>query len=152
MVAVVNGMISISPGDSLATYRDEMRIEFSRNVDRLNRLLIQLDEGQAEKKQSVTQAVCDSEDPLRCNLIRSSGAIVKSIGSNGVLRKLKTLQSELRLRQLRIDQGTKHSTNVSTPTASSCDASFARDVRLINSQTPTLINKLKHQLRVLGTA
>ena len=152
MVAVVNGMISISPDDSLATYRDEMRIEFSRNVDRLNRLLIQLDEGQAEKKQSVTQAVCDSVDPLRCNLISSSGAIVKSIGSNGVLRKLKTLQSELRLRQLRIDQGTQRSTNVSTPTASSSDASFARDVRLINSQTPSLINKLKHQLRVLGTA
>jgi hypothetical protein len=132
---------------ALGAYREEMRVELMRNVDQLNELLIQVN-GDNEDDTILTRAVCDPSDPLRCALLDQLGNVVRTLSNGAVLRKLKTLESTLRLRQFHssrdIPDKIRPCTQEATPGA------IAAEVRQINTETTCLINKLKYQIRVLS--
>ena len=132
---------------ALDAYREEMRIELVRNVDQLNKLLTQVN-GDDEDDTAITQAICDPLDPLRCALLDYFGNVSRTLSNDAVVRKIKTLESKLRLRQFHTSRDEPESNRPCTH--ESAPGAIASEVRQINSETTSLINKLKYQIRLLG--
>lgn len=134
----------------LDQYREEMRIELARNVDHLNKLLRSMAEPVDENDLPAVRYTCDPTDPLRCCVLDPSGNVIRTLSNEAILRKIKTLESKKRLRQFHnVDPDTQTSSH-SQPSAG--PGSLAAQVREVNSATVILINKLKHQIRVLNVS
>ena len=134
----------------LDQYREEMRIELSRNVDHLNKLLRSMTEPVDENDLPAVRYTSDPTDPLRCCVVDPSGNVIRTLSNEAVLRKIKTLESKKRLRQF-------HNSDPDMRTSSDCQrssasGSLAAQVREVNSATVILINKLKHQIRALNVS
>jgi len=127
----------------LETYREEMRGEFKRNVETLNSLLVQT---LGDEKENVLgcRAEIAPENPLKCNLITRSDEIGRSLGPEAVLKKIRTLESKLRLKHFYSKRGVviPHS----QPSSINPQRRLIDEIRQLNTETVKLINKLKYQI------
>ena len=131
----------------LNEYREEMRLEIARNVDQLNKLLYTMAENIDETETPSIMYVCDPSDSLKCSVLDSNGNVLRTLSNEAILRKIKTLESKVRLRRFRAND--QEATTTWHRYSDSSNGSLAMHVRQINSSTIALINKLKQQIRVL---